>query len=68
VCHDPHGQTNPALLVATGEALCFRCHTEADALKHLTMHAAGGGAFLREKGCLHCHDPHQAESRFLLRR
>ena len=37
VCHDPHGQTNPAFLVASGEALCFRCHTEADALKHLTM-------------------------------
>jgi predicted CXXCH cytochrome family protein len=66
VCHDPHGQTNPALLVASGEALCFRCHTEEDALKHLMIPVAGG-AFLREKGCLSCHDPHQAERKFLLR-
>jgi predicted CXXCH cytochrome family protein len=67
VCHDPHGQTNPAFLVASGEALCFRCHTEADALKHLAIRSAGSGDFLREKGCVFCHDPHQAERKFLLR-
>ncbi len=66
VCHDPHGQTNPALLVQSGEALCFSCHTEADALKHL-VGKASGGAFLREKGCTYCHNPHQAERKFLLR-
>jgi predicted CXXCH cytochrome family protein len=66
VCHDPHGQTNPGFLVASGEALCFRCHTEADALKHLVS-TEGGGAFLREKGCTYCHDPHQADRRYLLR-
>lgn len=67
VCHDPHGQTNPAFVVASGEALCFRCHTEADALKHLTISAPDSGGFLREKGCLYCHDPHQSDRRYLLR-
>lgn len=67
VCHDPHGQTNPAFLVASGEALCFRCHTEADALKHLMIRPPGSVNFLREKGCVFCHDPHQADRRFLLR-
>ena len=67
VCHDPHGQTNPAFLIAAGEALCFRCHTEADVLKHMTMKPDDAGAFLREKGCTFCHDPHQADRRFLLR-
>jgi predicted CXXCH cytochrome family protein len=67
VCHDPHGQTNPAFLISSGEALCFRCHTEADALKHLTMKPADGAAFLRDKGCSFCHDPHQADRKFLLR-
>jgi predicted CXXCH cytochrome family protein len=66
VCHDPHGQTNPAFLVASGESLCFRCHTEADVLKHLAAPPAGGG-LPREKGCLFCHDPHQADGKFLLR-
>jgi predicted CXXCH cytochrome family protein len=66
-CHDPHGQTNPAFLVESGEALCFRCHTEAEALKHLVGKAASNGSFLREKGCTHCHNPHQSERKFLLR-
>ncbi len=67
VCHDPHGQTNPMFLIASGEALCFRCHTEADALKHLVIRSPGSGDFLREKGCTFCHDPHQADRRYLLR-
>ncbi|HWR97795.1 MAG TPA: cytochrome c3 family protein [Candidatus Methanoperedens sp.] len=67
VCHDPHGQTNPSFLVASGEALCFRCHSEADVLKHLVATPESGGAFLREKGCTFCHSPHQAERRYLLR-
>lgn len=67
LCHDPHGQTNPAFLVASGEALCFRCHTEADALKHLVIRPADSGEMLREKGCVFCHDPHQAERKYLLR-
>ena len=67
VCHDPHGQTNPSFLVAGGEALCFRCHTEADALKHLVAGAESTGEFLREKGCGTCHNPHQADRRYLLR-
>jgi len=67
VCHDPHGQTNRAFLVASGEALCFRCHTEADALKHLSISSPASGNFLREKGCVFCHDPHQSDRRFLLR-
>jgi predicted CXXCH cytochrome family protein len=25
------------------------------------------GDFLREKGCVSCHDPHQSDRRFLLR-
>ncbi len=67
LCHDPHGQTNPAFLVASGESLCFRCHTEADALKHLMLRPAENGNLLREKGCVFCHDPHQADRRYLLR-
>jgi predicted CXXCH cytochrome family protein len=67
VCHDPHGQTNPSFLVAVGEPLCFRCHTEADALKHLVGRTGSGEGFMREKGCGHCHNPHQANRRYLLR-
>jgi predicted CXXCH cytochrome family protein len=67
VCHDPHGQTNPAFLVRAGEDLCFQCHAEGDVLRHLVGKGAGGGAFLRDKGCTYCHDPHQAELKFLLR-
>jgi predicted CXXCH cytochrome family protein len=66
VCHDPHGQTNPALLVASGESLCFTCHLESDVLKHL-MTTPGGAVYQREKGCVSCHDPHQADREFLLR-
>lgn len=67
VCHDPHGQTNPYLLVRTGEDLCFQCHTAADALAHLLVQGAGDKSFLREKGCNFCHDPHNGDRKFLLR-
>lgn len=67
VCHDPHGQTNPAFLVKNGEELCFQCHTESDVLKHLVGKNQGGESFLRSKGCTYCHDAHQAERKFLLR-
>jgi len=67
VCHDPHGQTNAALLVKTGEDLCFQCHTAADALRHLLVQGAGDKSFLRDKGCGFCHDPHSGEKKFLLR-
>ncbi len=67
VCHDPHGQVNPDLLVKTGEDLCFQCHTAADALRHLIVKGTEDKSFLREKGCGFCHDPHGSERRFLLR-
>jgi predicted CXXCH cytochrome family protein len=67
VCHDPHGQTSPSFLTASGETLCFRCHTESDVLKHLAILPGSDGVLLRDKGCIHCHDPHQADRRFLLR-
>jgi len=67
VCHDPHGQTNPALLVRTGEDLCFQCHTAADALRHLIVKGTEDKTFLREKGCGFCHDPHGSDRKFLLR-
>jgi predicted CXXCH cytochrome family protein len=66
VCHDPHGETNPALLVKSGDELCFQCHAESEVLKHLVQ-SADGASFLREKGCTSCHDPHQAERKFLIR-
>ena len=66
-CHDPHGQTNPALLVKPGEDLCFQCHDAADALKHLFVQDTGDKNFLREKGCGFCHDPHTSARKFLLR-
>lgn len=67
VCHDPHGQTTPSFLTASGEALCFRCHTESDVLKHIALLTSNDGALMRDKGCTYCHDPHQADRRFLLR-
>jgi len=67
VCHDPHGQTNPAFLTASGEALCFHCHVEEEALKHLAKLPSGSGGSAREKGCIFCHDPHQSDRKFLLR-
>ncbi len=65
VCHDPHGQTNPAFLSRPGEELCFQCHTQGNVLRHLV--GAGGEAFLRQKGCTYCHDPHSADRKYLLR-
>jgi predicted CXXCH cytochrome family protein len=67
VCHDPHGQTNPAFLVRSGEDLCFQCHAEGDVLRHLLGKNSSGGDFLRTKGCTYCHDPHQSDRKFLLR-
>lgn len=67
VCHDPHGQTNPALLVRSGEDLCFQCHTAERALRHLIVQGTEDKSFLREKGCGFCHDPHGSDRRFLLR-
>jgi predicted CXXCH cytochrome family protein len=67
VCHDPHGQTRPSFLTASGEALCFRCHTESDVLKHIATLPEKAGALFRDKGCVYCHDPHQADRKYLLR-
>lgn len=66
-CHDPHGQTNEALLVKTGEDLCFQCHNAADSLKHLLFQGTEDKSFLRDKGCGFCHDPHSSDRKFLLR-
>jgi cytochrome c551/c552 len=36
-------------------------------LKHIETLPGNQGALLRDKGCVHCHDPHQADRKYLLR-
>jgi predicted CXXCH cytochrome family protein len=67
VCHDPHGQNNPAFLVKTGEELCFLCHEKEDSLKHLLIQGSEDVSILRKKDCGYCHDPHQGDRKFRLR-
>ncbi len=67
VCHDPHGQTNRYFLHQSGEKLCFNCHTEKEILLHFIDKAANKD-LLRSKGCNFCHDPHQSDKKYLLKK
>jgi predicted CXXCH cytochrome family protein len=50
-CHDPHGATDPKLLLAASEELCGTCHGAQEIPQDI--HAA-----FEEGGCATCHDPH----------
>jgi len=47
-CHDPHGSTNPRLLLQPVKQLCRQCH---DIPKHRTAH----GGIYANRNCLECH-------------
>ncbi len=68
VCHDPHGQTNRYFLVSQGEKLCLTCHAEKEILLHFIDKSSANTEFLKSKGCGFCHDPHQSDKKFLLRK
>jgi predicted CXXCH cytochrome family protein len=68
VCHDPHGATNPHFLVAPPDRLCFNCHTEKEVLLHFIDKSTGGMELLRSKGCSFCHDPHESDKKYLLKK
>lgn len=58
-CHDPHGSGNPALGLATADALCRSCHDQKSSENHMRNS--------RGKACTACHDPHSANRAFLQR-
>ena len=61
-CHSVHGSENRASLEAPAWETCTKCHAD----KHgpfLFEHAA-----VKVEGCVVCHTPHGAASRFLLER
>lgn len=50
-CHDPHGATEPKLLLDATEALCGTCHGNIGMGK-------GAHPALDQGGCTACHSPH----------
>ncbi|MHC4507850.1 MAG: cytochrome c3 family protein [Planctomycetota bacterium] len=58
VCHNPHGGPEEFMLPATGNSLCFVCHTEMSEYVHSVQieHDVIG-----EEGCAACHDPHASD-------
>ena len=68
VCHDPHGQTNRFFLVGENERLCFNCHTEQEVLLHFIDKSKENLKILKTRGCNFCHNPHQSQMKYLLRK
>jgi predicted CXXCH cytochrome family protein len=67
LCHKPSGQPHPKFkkeaFVSMGKnraELCYECHERKDAKKQVHPPVAAGD-------CLDCHDPHQSDSKFLLK-
>lgn len=59
-CHDPHGSSNPRLMVGHPEVLCISCHDQESSAEHMRRS--------RGKSCTGCHDPHSSAKAFLLRK
>jgi predicted CXXCH cytochrome family protein len=64
-CHDPHGNDNPAMVRAPGNALCLTCHgpgtqngPHAATIEQHSHHAAGSTG----NECVACHMPKVAET------
>jgi predicted CXXCH cytochrome family protein len=59
-CHDPHGNSNPKMLVQTGQNLCAICHDPFPKTAKSKHQPAENGE------CLSCHNPHASNSKGLL--
>lgn len=59
-CHDPHGGYGSAHLRLEQGGLCGKCHAARDTAATVSCNAQG-------KGCVDCHDPHQSDTRYLLK-
>jgi predicted CXXCH cytochrome family protein len=59
ICHDPHGSSNPALLVTSLRALCVQCHAQSRSQSHIEGSST--------KQCPECHNPHGSEKQYLLK-
>ncbi len=59
-CHDVHSNRNPSNLIATGNALCLRCHTAENpaGLKGTVAEHTHHGAHSAGSQCVACHMPH----------
>ncbi len=63
-CHQVHSNQNPSNLIATGNALCLRCHTAENpaglkgTVPEHTHHAANSAG----SQCIACHMPHIAQT------
>lgn len=58
VCHNPHSGPEEFMLPATGNNLCFVCHTEMQEHVHSVEIEHD---VIREEGCIACHDPHASD-------
>lgn len=64
-CHNPHGTFHKNFLLEERGKLCFKCHSEAEGMAQEGEHVH----FPVKKGeCLLCHDPHQSNLAFHLKR
>jgi predicted CXXCH cytochrome family protein len=59
-CHDPHGNSNPKMLLQTGQSLCALCHDPFPKTAKSKHVPAENGE------CLSCHNPHASNSKGLL--
>lgn len=59
-CHDPHGGLGSSHLRQEAGLLCRNCHPARGNSPQQVCDTAG-------KGCVDCHDPHQSDTRYLLR-
>lgn len=59
-CHDPHGGFGSAHLRQEQTQLCGKCHNTRETLTARACNSSG-------KACVICHDPHQSDTRYLLK-
>jgi predicted CXXCH cytochrome family protein len=61
-CHDPHGGIGPSHLRKNEVALCLTCHDAGQVQDH-----EGWEQAMADDACSTCHDPHQSDTRFLVK-
>jgi len=59
-CHDPHGNSNPKMLLQMGQNLCAQCHDSFPKTAKSIHQPVENGE------CLSCHNPHASSSKGLL--
>ncbi|WP_221251364.1 cytochrome c3 family protein [Desulfuromonas versatilis] len=63
-CHTPHASDNPALLLGSGNKICFYCH---GGIERIVKNARSQHAPVAEGRCWDCHKPHGSEFKPLLK-